>query len=171
MTNEEFIKFEITDLDLENEFAPFRAKKLTKNQQIYGKHFIDVDIFFKFLSIDTIFKCIAFHFITSFLLGIWADDEEDDSDDNRSTKYSSKSKNYTAPVNFVAGGIHQPGKKIKETTDEKEKNEISKDDVISDSSEYVLTFFCEPLFYKLNFVFTTVIFSIIRYNYVLTKIR
>ncbi|XKL60152.1 hypothetical protein PGB90_001168 [Kerria lacca] len=102
MTNEEFIKFEITDLDLENEFAPFRAKKLTKNQQIYG---------------------------------IWADDEEDDSDDNRSTKYSSKSKNYTAPVNFVAGGIHQPGKKIKETTDEKEKNEISKDDVISDSSE------------------------------------
>lgn len=35
---EEYERFEITDYDLDNEFNPNRhRKRLTKNQQIYGK--------------------------------------------------------------------------------------------------------------------------------------
>lgn len=36
MSEDGFIKFEITEDDIESEFNPFRAKRLTKNQQIYG---------------------------------------------------------------------------------------------------------------------------------------
>lgn len=36
MSDEEYERFEITDYDLENEFNP-RSRRLTKNQQIYGK--------------------------------------------------------------------------------------------------------------------------------------
>lgn len=71
-----------------------------------------------------------------FMLGIWADNEDEDSDDDqRPSKFSSKSKNYTAPVNFIAGGIHQPGKKPEETAVEKPEDEQETIDVMSDSSE------------------------------------
>ena len=36
MSEDGFIKFEITEDDIDSEFNPFRAKRLTKNQQIYG---------------------------------------------------------------------------------------------------------------------------------------
>lgn len=39
MSEDGFIKFEITEDDIESEFNPFRAKKLSKNQQIYGSIF------------------------------------------------------------------------------------------------------------------------------------
>lgn len=37
MADDEFIKFEITEEDLENEFTQHRPRRLTKHQQIYGK--------------------------------------------------------------------------------------------------------------------------------------
>lgn len=90
MSDQEYEKFEISDYDLENEFNPFRGRKRpTKNQQIYG---------------------------------IWADD---DSDAEQSTSKGrnrggggggdlKKSKDYTAPIGFVAGGVQQSGKKKEE---------------------------------------------------------
>ncbi len=77
------------------------------------------------------FKYAIWH--PNFCLGIWAAEEESDEEEIRGSKYS-KSKNYTAPVNFIAGGVHQPGKKEPE---KKEENKDEKDDVeiLSDSSE------------------------------------
>lgn len=37
MSDDEVIKFEITDYDLDNEFNPGRGRKANKEQQIYGK--------------------------------------------------------------------------------------------------------------------------------------
>lgn len=38
MSDDEVVKFEITDYDLDNEFNMFRPRRnLSKNQQIYGK--------------------------------------------------------------------------------------------------------------------------------------
>jgi len=64
-------------------------------------------------------------------LGIWADEEGNDSDDepsgfggrrNKDKKYK---QNYTAPVSFVAGGVQQAGKDKKEIkTEEKKDNEL-----------------------------------------------
>lgn len=53
------------------------------------------------------------------VLGIWADDSDED---GLSTRPSFKTfdkgpKNYTAPVNFVAGGIQQAGKPKDEAED------------------------------------------------------
>ncbi|KAI9585373.1 hypothetical protein GQX74_001220 [Glossina fuscipes] len=88
----EYERFEITDYDIDNEFNPNRPrKKLSKQQQIYG---------------------------------IWADDSDNEDVQETSGRRSRKgrsgfggvskakrSKDYTAPVNFVAGGIQQSGKK------------------------------------------------------------
>lgn len=92
MSDNEYEKFEISDYDLENEFTPFGGRKRpTKNQQIYG---------------------------------IWADDDSDD-EQSTSTKGKrrggggggdgKKSKDYTAPIGFVAGGVQQSGKKKEES--------------------------------------------------------
>ena len=73
-----------------------------------------------------------------FIAGIWADNEDDDSEDEArgSTRFGGrKKKNYTAPVMFVTGGIHQPGNKPKEEEIEEERNDEIQDDIISDSSE------------------------------------
>lgn len=84
MSDQEYEKFEINDYDLENEFNPFRTgrKRPTKNQQIYG---------------------------------IWAEDDSDDeqgpSTKGRNRADARKSKDYSAPIGFVAGGIQQSGKK------------------------------------------------------------
>lgn len=85
MSDTEYEKFEINDYDLENEFNPNRMgrRRPTKNQQIYG---------------------------------IWADDDSDD-DAGQSTSMgrnrsnARKTKDYSAPIGFVAGGIQQSGKK------------------------------------------------------------
>lgn len=37
MSDDEVIRFEITDYDLDNEFNPNRARRGKKEQQIYGK--------------------------------------------------------------------------------------------------------------------------------------
>ncbi|KAL9926318.1 septin interacting protein 1 [Glossina fuscipes fuscipes] len=92
MSDNEYERFEITDYDIDNEFNPNRPrKKLSKQQQIYG---------------------------------IWADDSDNEDVQETSGRRSRKgrsgfggvskakrSKDYTAPVNFVAGGIQQSGKK------------------------------------------------------------
>lgn len=90
MSDHEYEKFEISDYDLQNEFTPFGGRRRpTKNQQIYG---------------------------------IWADDDSDE-EQSTSTKGRNrgggggdvkKSKDYTAPIGFVAGGIQQSGKKKEE---------------------------------------------------------
>lgn len=89
MSDTEYEKFEINDYDLENEFNPYRTgrRRPTKNQQIYG---------------------------------VWADDDSDDdgnqasSSKGRSRAEGRKTKDYTAPIGFVAGGIQQSGKKKEE---------------------------------------------------------
>ncbi|KAH8403014.1 hypothetical protein KR222_003144 [Zaprionus bogoriensis] len=87
MSDNEYERFEITDYDLDNEFNINRPRRRhTKHQQIYG---------------------------------IWADDSDNDSEGESSTRRGrrgglgggSASKDYTAPVSFVAGGIQQAGKK------------------------------------------------------------
>ncbi|XP_067004991.2 tuftelin-interacting protein 11 [Anabrus simplex] len=87
MSEDEVEKFEITDYDLENEFNINRpGRRITKNQQIYG---------------------------------IWADNSGDEDDGGGKARPTFKGAagsgkhNYTAPVNFVSGGVHQVGKKKK----------------------------------------------------------
>lgn len=41
MSDDEVIRFEITDYDLDNEFNPNRNRKAKKEQQIYGKNFFN----------------------------------------------------------------------------------------------------------------------------------
>lgn len=95
MSDTEYEKFEINDYDLENEFNPSRGRRRpTKNQQIYG---------------------------------IWADDDSDDgaaqstSNRGRPRQEGRRTKDFTAPIGFVAGGVQQSGKK-KEEVVEKEEN-------------------------------------------------
>lgn len=105
MSDEEYEKFEINDYDLENEFNPFRARRRpTKNQQIYG---------------------------------IWADKDSDEDDAgetsgrrNRAGAGGSKkqSKDYSAPIGFVAGGVQQAGKKKEPEQEEKAKVSDADDD-------------------------------------------
>lgn len=102
MSDEEYEKFEITDYDLDNEFNPNRNRRRpTKNQAIYGK----------FLSND--------NFLTSLLIfcvlltGIWADNsgDSDDSGPELGGRRKKGFKDYSKPLNFVAGGVQQAGKK------------------------------------------------------------
>lgn len=62
--------------------------------------------------------------------GIWADDSDEDELSARPSfkTYNKSPKNYTAPVNFVAGGIQQAGKpkEKKEEDEENEEEETSK---------------------------------------------
>ncbi|KAF7404601.1 hypothetical protein HZH66_003507 [Vespula vulgaris] len=63
------------------------------------------------------------------MLGIWADDSEEDELSARPSfkTYNKGPKNYTVPVNFVAGGIQQSGKPAEEKED-KEKDDDDDDD-------------------------------------------
>lgn len=82
------------------------------------------------------------------MLGIWADDSDEESAPARKPKTFSKApKNYTAPVNFVAGGIQQSGKpkeEKKNAVDEEEQEEDDEsgrprrgdDDYVPNSSRY-----------------------------------
>ncbi|KAL2729259.1 tuftelin-interacting protein 11 isoform X2 [Vespula squamosa] len=63
------------------------------------------------------------------MLGIWADDSDEDELSARPSfkTYNKGPKNYTVPVNFVAGGIQQAGKPAEEKED-KEKDDDDDDD-------------------------------------------
>ncbi|XP_017063015.2 septin-interacting protein 1 [Drosophila eugracilis] len=86
MSDNEYERFEVTDYDLDNEFNINRPRgRQSRHQQIYG---------------------------------IWADDSEESGGEGGSTRRgrsARKPKDYTMPVNFVAGGIQQAGKKKKKT--------------------------------------------------------
>ncbi|MFH4981967.1 hypothetical protein AB6A40_008676 [Gnathostoma spinigerum] len=78
---EGYENFEIDDRDLHFALNPGSHKGLSKNQQLYG---------------------------------IWADREESDDDESHlgfgASSFNRKSKNYSAPVNFVSGGIKEGNK-------------------------------------------------------------
>lgn len=125
---EEYERFEITDYDLENEFNPNRRRKnQSKHQQIYGKINVSKKItqFSKFLNFS----------------GIWADDSEDDNSPDTKSSRKKGYKDYSAPVSFIAGEIHQPGKKKQEKSDESDQEDtkigfgFAGRKVSSDSSE------------------------------------
>ncbi|XP_023302666.2 septin-interacting protein 1 [Lucilia cuprina] len=115
MSDNEYERFEITDYDLDNEFNPNRPrKKQTKQQQIYG---------------------------------IWADDSENEEEESSGRRRGgrkgrmglgssgSRSKDYTAPVNFVAGGIQQSGKKKDKIKDEPDIKEEDEENPITDEED------------------------------------
>lgn len=100
MSDEEVERFEITDYDLDNEFNFKRSSGMSKNERIYG---------------------------------IWADPgssgDEGSSSRRPSFKGSKKSKNYTAPIGFIAGGVQQAGKnKEKEPNKNKEESDNEAED-------------------------------------------
>ncbi|EDW76379.2 uncharacterized protein Dwil_GK15423 [Drosophila willistoni] len=83
MSDNEYERFEITDYDLDNEFNINRPRGRQSKHQQ--------------------------------IYGIWADgdDSEEDEGSRPSRSRSRAPKDYTMPVNFVAGGIQQAGKKKK----------------------------------------------------------
>lgn len=89
--------FDISDRDLEFALNPGARRGLSKNQQLYG---------------------------------IWADREDSDDEDTHvgfgSAGTKKRSKNYSAPVTFVSGGVKR-GNKI----EEEDKNEQDDDEPIS----------------------------------------
>ncbi|KAK2579187.1 hypothetical protein KPH14_002709 [Odynerus spinipes] len=98
MSEDEVESFEITDYDLENEFNINRPRRKLSKKQQ--------------------------------MLGIWADDSDEDELSARPSfkTYNKGPKNYTAPVNFVAGGIQQAGKPVEEK-ENKDKDDDDDDDV------------------------------------------
>lgn len=60
-------------------------------------------------------------FFFKYLIGIWADDSDNEGDSSNNYQNKKGPKNYSAPIGFVAGGVQQSGKKngkdkIKEDT-------------------------------------------------------
>ncbi|EDV31907.1 uncharacterized protein Dana_GF14307 [Drosophila ananassae] len=98
MSDNEYERFEITDYDLDNEFNMNRPRgRHSKHQQIYG---------------------------------IWADDSEEESGGEgrqRRGRSTRQPKDYTMPVNFVAGGIQQAGKKNKKGVKGEDQKEAIKE--------------------------------------------
>lgn len=102
---DEVIRFEITDHDLDTEFSSRRGKALTKEQKIYG---------------------------------IWANDDSDE-ENRKSFKSSKESKNYSAPIDFVSGGVNKDKKEVDEELNKRQTtSKIDKDS--SDSEEDDFTF-------------------------------
>ncbi|XP_071871331.1 tuftelin-interacting protein 11-like isoform X1 [Bombus fervidus] len=87
MSENEVESFEITDYDLENEFNINRPRRKLSKKQQ--------------------------------MLGVWGDDSDEDELSARPSfkTFDKGPKNYTTPVNFVAGGIQQAGKPKEETED------------------------------------------------------
>lgn len=68
-------------------------------------------------------KCERFKFFYNLNnVGIWADDSDNEDTKAKSFRIKKQPKSYTAPIGFVAGGVHQVGKK-KENPDVKEEPE------------------------------------------------
>ncbi|BFF93517.1 septin-interacting protein 1 [Drosophila madeirensis] len=91
MSDNEYERFEITDYDLDNEFNTNRPR---------GRHSKHQQIY-----------------------GIWADDSDEESpgEGGGKKRHGRQTKDYTMPVNFVAGGIQQAGKKKKKLIKGEEK--------------------------------------------------
>ncbi|KYN43118.1 Tuftelin-interacting protein 11 [Trachymyrmex septentrionalis] len=105
MSEDEVESFEVTDYDLDNEFNIARPRRKLTKKQQ--------------------------------MLGIWADDSDEDELSARPSfkTFNKGPKNYTAPVNFVAGGIQQAGQpKEKEAKDDEEDDEETRDSQIKNSS-------------------------------------
>uniref|UniRef100_A0A336M495 CSON002687 protein n=1 Tax=Culicoides sonorensis TaxID=179676 RepID=A0A336M495_CULSO len=81
MSDEEYERFEITDYDLQNEFNPNRNRRRQTKNQA--------------------------------IYGVWADNsgDSDDSAPELSGRHKKAFKDYSKPMNFVAGGVQQAGKK------------------------------------------------------------
>lgn len=67
------------------------------------------------------------------IYGIWAHDSADESEGTSKRRGLSHSKNYTAPVSFVSGGVHQAGKKAEKDA---KKEEEKGDDEESDEEDH-----------------------------------
>lgn len=85
---------------------------------------------------------MAFVIAFCFIAGIWADDSDNDAEvsvDRRRGRKSraggSKSKDYTAPVSFVAGGIHQAGKKEKKKSEKVEAENQDENPITDEEDE------------------------------------
>ncbi|EZA47999.1 hypothetical protein DMN91_011683 [Ooceraea biroi] len=93
MSENEVERFEITDYDLDNEFNVNRPRRKLSKKQQ--------------------------------MLGIWADDSDEDELSARPSfkTFNKGPKNYTAPVNFIAGGIQQAGKPKDKKEDKDEEDE------------------------------------------------
>ncbi|GFG29832.1 hypothetical protein Cfor_02451 [Coptotermes formosanus] len=92
MSDEEVLKFEITDYDLENEFNINRTRRISKNEQIYGIWADD------------------------------RDDNDSGGGSRPSFRGAggmSGKRNYSAPVSFVSGGVQQTGKQKTPKTNDK----------------------------------------------------
>ncbi|XP_014476265.1 PREDICTED: tuftelin-interacting protein 11 [Dinoponera quadriceps] len=99
MSEDEVESFEITDYDLDNEFNIARPRRKFTKKQQ--------------------------------MLGMWADDSDEDELSARPSfkTFNKGPKNYTTPVNFVAGGIQQAGK----PKDKKENNDEEEDEETQES--------------------------------------
>ncbi|KYQ55054.1 Tuftelin-interacting protein 11 [Trachymyrmex zeteki] len=105
MSEDEVESFEVTDYDLDNEFNFACPRRKLSKKQQ--------------------------------MLGIWADDSDEDELSTRPSfkTFNKGPKNYTAPVNFVAGGIQQAGQpKEKEAKDDEEDEEETQDSQTKHSS-------------------------------------
>lgn len=71
------------------------------------------------------------------VLGIWADDSDEDELAARPSfkTFDKGPKNYTTPVNFVAGGIQQAGKP-KEETEDKDDDESDNESANKSQKEF-----------------------------------
>lgn len=127
--------FEITDYDLENEFNIARPRrKLSKKQQMLGtlRTIVTSRSHYRIAKVASVptsmIERFVYLFDFSFFLisGIWADDSDEDELSARPSfkTFNKGPKNYTAPVNFVAGGIQQAGK----PKDKKEDNDEEDDE-------------------------------------------
>ena len=119
---EEYERFEITDYDLDNEFNPNRNRRRpTKKQQIYGK--------LVFILPRTKRLKLQILILTLAILGIWADDSDEEAGQSSSSKGSKSRgfKDYTAPMSFISGGVQQSGKK-KEAVEGKKSDDEDDDD-------------------------------------------
>ncbi|XP_066602843.1 septin-interacting protein 1 [Prorops nasuta] len=107
MSEDEMESFEITDYDLDNEFNINRPRRKLSKKQQ--------------------------------MLGIWADDsEEDELSAGPSTKiFTKRTKMYSAPVNFVAGGVQQAGKPAEEKPKDKENESDEDEDLQRDQNNAI----------------------------------
>lgn len=123
MSDTEYEKFEINDYDLDHEFNPRGRKRPTKNQQIYG---------------------------------IWADDDSDDdakpstSSRGRAARQEGRrTKDFTAPIGFVAGGVQQSGKKKEEVVEKEETGMYNEFSHSFDGFEYICIDYRFSLYFQL----------------------
>ncbi|CAG9568310.1 unnamed protein product [Danaus chrysippus] len=102
MSDDEVIRFEITDYDLDNEFNPNRSRRAKKEHQIYG---------------------------------VWSKDSDDEENEDNIRRRIRKPKDFSAPIDFVTGGVQQAGKKKDEKQDIQKSETSTSRPKFSDSSD------------------------------------